>query len=81
MKKGIMLSCEDTTHLVVKKAYEKLGMWDRMRIFMHLGMCKYCSMFEKQNKFIDQQVVKLDDVTINELNKKTKEKILKDIQK
>ena len=81
MKKGIMLSCEDTTHLVVKKAYEKLGMWDRMRIFMHLSMCKYCSLFEKQNKFIDDKVAKLDDAAINDLSKETKEKILKDIQK
>ncbi len=54
MKKGIMLSCEDTTFLVVKKDQEKLGMWDRMRIFMHLSMCKYCSLFAKQNKFIDE---------------------------
>jgi len=81
MKKGIMLSCEDTTHLVVKKAYEKLSMWDKMRLFMHLGMCKYCSLFEKQNKFIDEQVAKLDEASINDLSQETKEKILKDIQK
>jgi len=81
MKKGIMLSCEDTTHLVVKKAYEKLSMWDKMRLFMHLRMCKYCSLFEKQNKFIDEQVAKLDEASINDLSQETKEKILKDIQK
>lgn len=75
-----MLSCEDTTLLVVKNAGEKLSMWDRMRMFMHLGMCKYCSLFQKQNKFIDDQVAKLDDTPINSLNKETKDKILKDIQ-
>lgn len=81
MKKGFMLSCEDTTHLVVKKAYEKLGIWDRMRIFLHLSMCKYCSSFEKQNKFIDEKVAKLDDVSLNKLNQDKKTTILKDIQK
>ena len=81
MKKGFMLSCEDTTHLVVKKAYEKLGMWDRMRIFMHLSMCKYCNLFDKQNKFIDDHVAKLDDKEINKLNQETKSKILEGIQK
>ena len=81
MKKGIMLSCEDTTHLVVKKAYEKLGWWDRMRIFMHLSMCKYCSLFEKQNKFIDDQVAKLDETSLSKLDQDTKTKILEDIQK
>ena len=81
MKKGIMLSCEDTTHLVVKKAYEKLGWWDRMRIFMHLSMCKYCSLFEKQNKFIDDQVAKLDEAGLSKLDHDTKTKILGDIQK
>ena len=81
MKKGIMLSCEDTTHLVVKKAYEKLGWWDRMRIFMHLSMCKYCSLFEKQNKFLDDQVAKLDETSLSKLDQDTKTKILEDIQK
>ena len=81
MKKGIMLSCEDTTHLVVKKAYEKLGWWDRMRIFMHLSMCKYCSLFEKQNKFLDDQVAKLDETSLSKLDQDTKAKILEDIQK
>ena len=81
MKKGIMLSCEDTTHLVVKKAYEKLSLWDRMRIFMHLSMCKYCSLFEKQNKFLDDQVAKLDEASLSKLDQDTKTKILEDIQK
>ncbi len=81
MKKGLMLSCEDATHLVVKKAYEKLGWWDRMRMYMHLAMCKYCSLFEKQNKLIDEQVARLDEAAIRKLNNDTKTKILEDIQK
>lgn len=81
MKKGIMLSCEDTTLLVVKNASKKLSMWDRMRMYMHLVMCKYCSLFAKQNKFIDEQVAKLDDTDLNKLNQNTKTKILEDIQK
>lgn len=76
-----MLSCEDTTFLVVKNASKKLSLWDRMRMLMHLGMCKYCSLFEKQNKFIDEQVAKLDDASINDLSRETRDKILKDIQK
>ena len=75
-----MLSCEDTTHMVVKKAYEKLTMWDRMRIFLHLSMCKYCTLFQKQNKFIDKQVAKLDDAAPSKLDLDTKSKILGNIQ-
>lgn len=81
MKKGIMLSCEDTTLLVVKNVSKKLSMWDRMRMLMHLGMCKYCSLFEKQNKLIDDSVAKLDDKAMNDLSQETKNKILKHIQK
>ena len=76
-----MLSCQDTTFLVVKKGQEKLGMWDKMRIFMHLSMCKYCNLFARQNKFIDEQVAKLDDTEINKLKPDVKEKILEDIHK
>ena len=59
MKNGIMITCKDATHLVVKKNHEALNMWDKMRLFMHLSMCKFCSLFEKHNKIIDERTREL----------------------
>ncbi len=67
MKKGPMLSCEDATRLVVMKETVKLGLYDRMRLKMHLSMCKYCSLFEKQNEIIDEHIKEVETVVVKEM--------------
>jgi len=81
MKNGIMITCKDATHLVVKKNHEALNMWNRMRLIMHLSMCRFCSLFEKQNKIIDEQTAKLDEVSPAHMTKDSKEKVLHELEK
>jgi hypothetical protein len=81
MKKGLMITCKDATQLVVKRNHETLSMWDRMRLKMHLSMCRFCSLFEKQNRIIDEQVAKLDEISPAHMPGESKEKILHEIQK
>lgn len=80
MSNRIMISCKDATHLVVKKNHEALTMWDKMRLLMHLSMCRFCSLFEKQNKIIDEKVAELDEKTPSHLTEESKEKILHQIE-
>ncbi len=80
MMNKIMLSCKDATHLVVKKNHETLNMWDKMKLFMHLSMCRFCSLFEKQNKIIDEKVAELDEKAPSHLTEESKEKILHHIE-
>lgn len=79
MKKGMMISCEDATELVVKKSHESLKFWDRFRLMFHLAMCRFCSLFEKQNKIIDAMAAQMDETIPEKMPEATKQKILQEI--
>ena len=72
---GLMLTCKDTSELIVKKDNEELKFYDRMRLMMHLSMCKFCSLFEKQNDFINSNIKALDDTVVNEFPNDSKARI------
>lgn len=76
MKKGMMISCEDTTELVIKKSQEKLSFWNKFRLGFHLAMCKFCRLFEKQNKIIDTIASKMDEPLPQKMAETSKQRIL-----
>jgi len=54
--KKIMITCKEATMLSVQKAEVKLSFSDRMRLFIHLLICQYCRLFDKQMKMIDKLI-------------------------
>ena len=46
------LSCRDITRLVSESMDHSLPLTQRIKIRIHLMMCKYCARFEKQMQFI-----------------------------
>lgn len=80
MKNGMMISCKEATILLVMKNHETLSMWDKMRLSLHLSMCRFCSLFEKQNNIIDKKVAELDEKIPSYLTEESKEKILHQIE-
>jgi hypothetical protein len=53
-KNKFMISCKEATMIVVKKAEIKVTFSERLKLFLHLIICQYCRLFEKQNKIIDK---------------------------
>ncbi len=45
-----MLSCKQITELVTEYLEGHMGLADRMRFQMHLGMCKHCRAYLRQMK-------------------------------
>jgi hypothetical protein len=80
MKMGLMLSCKDASELIVKRDAEELKFYDRMRLMMHLSMCKFCALFEKQNDFINSNIKALDNTIVKEFQPDSKEKILESLK-
>jgi len=46
------LTCQDITRLVSESMDRTLPFTQRLKIRMHLIMCKYCARFEKQVRFL-----------------------------
>lgn len=46
------LSCKDITRLVSESMDRTLPLTQRIKIRIHLGMCKYCARFEKQVRLL-----------------------------
>ena len=77
---GLMLSCKETSELIIKKDTEELKFYDRMRLMMHLSMCKFCSLFEKQNEFINSNIKALDDNVVKDFPEDSKSRIFDNLK-
>lgn len=47
-----MLSCKEVTHLLSESQDRKLTLSEKMRLEMHLAMCKGCTNFKSQLRFL-----------------------------
>ncbi len=81
MKKSLMISCKDATELAIKKNIEKLSFFNMMRLRFHVLICRFCKLFEKQNKIIDEAYAHLDEIAPAHLTEKARKKILENILK
>ena len=77
-------SCKKTTELIDKKFLTSLSIKERIQLYFHKSMCKTCSSYEHQSKFIDSAVSKLfqskpkiDTKTSNDRKQKIIDKINK----
>jgi hypothetical protein len=77
--KKFMITCKEATMISVKKADISVPLMDRLRLFMHLLICQYCRLFEKQNKIIDKLLKNWK--TSKKLSKSDKNKLQSEIEK
>lgn len=64
MKNLFMYTCKEATYLISKKEEGKLTFIQNVKLRMHISMCKFCKLFEKQNKYIIDNIRKLNDKEI-----------------
>lgn len=43
-----MLTCKDASHLISERQERPLGRRERLNLWLHLLICKYCRRFERQ---------------------------------
>ena len=51
-----MITCKEATLSIVKKEEGKINLYDRFRLFIHLVICQFCKLFEKQNKLLSKSL-------------------------
>lgn len=71
----IYLSCKKATFLISKKEEGKLTPVEKLQLKMHLGICDFCTRFEKQTKFFSKNSIHLHDHTHATLSDQKKEEI------
>lgn len=58
-----MISCDEATTISDQKQYNEAKFWDRIKMGIHVMMCKKCYIYDKQNKVLSKiiEVHKLTD--------------------
>ena len=56
VKKSFMITCLDATLFVSRKEEKKLSFTELLKLYLHLAICEFCRLFEKQNKFMVAQL-------------------------
>ncbi len=69
------ISCKKATYLISKKEQGKISLFDRLTLWLHLGICSLCKRFEKQTGFIIKQAKHTH--TEEKLSEEAKERISK----
>lgn len=65
----LMIGCDKATLLIVKKEDTKLSLSSKLSLYIHLILCKYCKLFEKQNKFISKNIPLSSEISFSESEK------------
>lgn len=77
-------SCKKTTELIDKQAMTSLSIKERLQLYVHKSMCKTCTAYEHQSKFIDTAIwrwISNKTKPNTEDSNKRKKKILEEIDK
>ena len=75
-----MFSCKKATERMSRALDGKLGIIEKLSLFMHKVMCYACRNFEKQISFLNRLIKQDEFGTENEnLSEEAKEKIIKQI--
>ena len=52
MSRKILINCEEATSICNKNQYKEATFWDKIRLNIHILMCKYCKKYSTQNQII-----------------------------
>ena len=53
------LTCKEATRLISQGLDRELGLWDRLRLRIHLAICDACSAFARQMDLLRRAIQRL----------------------
>lgn len=60
MKKKLMITCKEATDMLSQKEEGKISYENRLKLWYHLFLCKWCRAFKKQDSLIIKHLHSLD---------------------
>jgi hypothetical protein len=70
------LTCDEATAICDKSQYNEASLWEKIKLNIHLFLCKKCGLYSKQNKVMSTCYQKFKDVEsskMSPLNQEEKE--------
>ena len=55
------LTCDEATAICDKSQYKEASLWEKIKLSIHLFLCKKCGLYSKQNKVMSSCYQKLKD--------------------
>lgn len=56
-----MISCKQATQLICKKEENRLSFIEKVKLRIHLSVCRFCCLFESQTNFIEKNACHLQE--------------------
>ena len=70
-----MISCKQSTELVLQKQHGKLSVKQNLQLLSHLAICSFCLLFVKQNSLIDKALIKSGNIDVADLTAAEREEL------
>lgn len=62
------LTCDEASTICDKSQYNEASFWEKIKLKVHLFLCKKCGLYSKQNKIMSTCFGKLKEVESNKTN-------------
>lgn len=69
-----MITCKQASYLTSRKEEGKLSFKEKMKLGMHLGMCRICKLFSSQNQYIATHARNIEENTTQDIKLSQDEK-------
>ncbi len=56
IKTRMLITCKEATLYIEKREENAITIKERIKLAIHLVICEFCKLFEKQDKFINLQL-------------------------
>ena len=61
MSRKILINCEEANSICNKNQYREASVWNKIRLNVHVLMCKYCKTYSTQNHIVSILIGKYID--------------------
>jgi hypothetical protein len=55
------LTCDEASAICDKSQYHEASLWEKIKLKVHLFLCKKCGLYAKQNKILSTCLKKLEE--------------------
>lgn len=69
------LTCDEASAICDKSQYNEASFWEKIKLQVHLFLCKKCGLYAKQNKIMSTCLKKIEEVECHKKHHLNQEEI------